>query len=254
MIGSQLAIVGKGRGYRWTSDEDRALCKRYPSEGVSKALQVYLGRTNHAIVCRVQRLGLRYIGLGRNRKWTHQEEETLKNRYPLEGASKELCVSLDRPKNSIVGKARLLNLRVSAEVCRSIKQKVAKVGKANPHFGGYEEITAHMICLIRRDAQKRDILHPLLDNSVESNRYLWGLYVLQDKRCALSGVPIEFGTNRVVGRIEKTASLDRIDSDKGYVKGNVQWVHKDVNVMKRAISQERFIQLANQIANKHLRS
>ena len=30
-----------------------------------------------------------------------------------------------------------------------------------------------------------------------------------------------------------TASLDRIDSTKGYVRGNIQWVHKDINWFKR---------------------
>jgi archaellum component FlaC len=40
-----------------------------------------------------------------------------------------------------------------------------------------------------------------------------------------------------------TASLDRVDSAKGYIKGNVQWVHKDINMMKQQYSQEYFIQM-----------
>jgi hypothetical protein len=38
-----------------------------------------------------------------------------------------------------------------------------------------------------------------------------------------------------------SASLDRIDSSKGYVKGNVQWTHKTVNIMKQAMSDEELI-------------
>jgi hypothetical protein len=38
-----------------------------------------------------------------------------------------------------------------------------------------------------------------------------------------------------------TASLDRIDSSKGYFKGNVQWIHKDLNVMKMDLTEEKFI-------------
>lgn len=249
----RLTATGKGRGYRWTSDEDSLLREHYPNEGVSDALRANLGRVNHAIECRVQRLGLHYIGPGRNKRWTDEELDVLKTRYPLEGASKELCSSLGRPRNSIVGKSRSLGLRVPHEVRRRIQRNGVKLGKANAHFTGYEEITSHMICLIRKDAQKRDISHPLLDNSSESNEYLWGLYIAQDKRCALSGIPIGFGHKRVIERVEKTASLDRIDSNVGYTRGNVQWVHKHVNVMKRAISQEEFIQLANQIAKKHPR-
>lgn len=45
-------------------------------------------------------------------------------------------------------------------------------------------------------------------------------------------------------------SLDRIDSKKGYVVGNVQWVHKDINRMKNTFPQDYFIQVCKQIAAK----
>jgi hypothetical protein len=35
------------------------------------------------------------------------------------------------------------------------------------------------------------------------------------------------------GTRNQTASLDRIDSTKGYLVGNVQWVHKDINNIKQ---------------------
>jgi hypothetical protein len=38
-----------------------------------------------------------------------------------------------------------------------------------------------------------------------------------------------------------TASLDRIDSAKGYLNGNVQWIHKDLNRMKQEFSDEKFL-------------
>jgi len=40
-----------------------------------------------------------------------------------------------------------------------------------------------------------------------------------------------------------TASLDRIDNNKGYIKGNVQWVLKDINKMKNIHTQDYFIEL-----------
>lgn len=60
----------------------------------------------------------------------------------------------------------------------------------------------------------------------------------QHKRCALTGVEIEFGTawNKVC-----TASLDRIDSNEGYIEGNVQWVHKAINLMKRDMTDAEFL-------------
>jgi len=38
-----------------------------------------------------------------------------------------------------------------------------------------------------------------------------------------------------------TASLDRIDSSKGYVRGNIQWVHIAINFMKHSLPEEEFI-------------
>jgi hypothetical protein len=48
----------------------------------------------------------------------------------------------------------------------------------------------------------------------------------------------------------QTASLDRIDSSIGYVKGNIQWVHKMVNMCKQHNSQDKFIEMCVSIA-KH---
>lgn len=39
----------------------------------------------------------------------------------------------------------------------------------------------------------------------------------------------------------RTASLDRIDSTKGYVEGNVQWIHKRLNIMKGKSTDVTFI-------------
>jgi hypothetical protein len=46
----------------------------------------------------------------------------------------------------------------------------------------------------------------------------------------------------------QTASLDRIDSSIGYVKGNIQWVHKMVNMCKQHNSQDKFIEMCVSVA------
>lgn len=78
--------------------------------------------------------------------------------------------------------------------------------------------------------------------------YLWNLFLQQNKRCSLSGVEIKFGRDQRQYKNEQTASLDRIDSSKGYVVGNVQWVHKDINYMKRHYPQNYFINTCKLIA------
>ncbi len=73
----------------------------------------------------------------------------------------------------------------------------------------------------------------------------WELLVTQGHRCALSGLPIWF--NRSAER-HHTASLDRIDSSLGYVPGNIQWVHKDVNQLKSNYSDEEFVYWCRAVA------
>lgn len=50
-------------------------------------------------------------------------------------------------------------------------------------------------------------------------------------KCALSGIALEFNE----------ASLDRIDSSVGYIVGNIQWVHIDINYMKQSLPEHVFI-------------
>lgn len=68
-----------------------------------------------------------------------------------------------------------------------------------------------------------------------SLEFIADLLESQNYKCALSGLPIS--------AIEGTASLDRIDSSKGYTEDNVQWLHKDINMMKRHYKQGYFIHM-----------
>lgn len=74
--------------------------------------------------------------------------------------------------------------------------------------------------------------------------YVWGLYLTQDKKCALSGVDIFFGK-----RHETTASIDRIDSNKGYICGNIQIIHKILNRIKINTPNNEFIMWCKSVAN-----
>lgn len=70
------------------------------------------------------------------------------------------------------------------------------------------------------------------------------LFDKQDGKCALTGVQLILDAP-----IEQiTASLDRIDSSRGYVTGNVQWVHKKVNKMKNDMDSSEFLEWANRIS------
>lgn len=69
--------------------------------------------------------------------------------------------------------------------------------------------------------------------------YIADLFEKQSGKCYLSGIPISFR--------DKTASLDRIDSSKGYEEGNVGWSHKDINMMKRHYTKEYFTFLCRKV-------
>ena len=78
-----------------------------------------------------------------------------------------------------------------------------------------------------------------------SIRFLWELFLQQHQNCSLTGEPLKFDV-----RVKhQTASLDRIDSSKGYIVGNVQWVHKDINNMKQSLSQAQFIEWCKKVVN-----
>lgn len=102
--------------------------------------------------------------------------------------------------------------------------------------GSYEDIPVSWFNTKVRRAKQRDYEFTI---TIED---IWDIYIAQDKVCALSGVPIDF---------KGTASLDRVDNSQGYVRDNIQIVHKDVNYMKYIYSQDYFIKMCNLVASKH---
>jgi hypothetical protein len=112
-------------------------------------------------------------------------------------------------------------------------------GSANKMWCGVGELNSTYFSEIRCRSKRLGIEFNV---TIE---YLWDLFLIQDKKCALTGLPLRFETQRRRKNpgMEQTASLDRIDSDKGYIEGNIQWVHKDVNIMKNQYPQERFIEI-----------
>jgi hypothetical protein len=107
-------------------------------------------------------------------------------------------------------------------------------------FTGFEEISGFYWSGIKCMAKtfNRD-----LDISISE---AYDLYVKQNKKCAISGVPIYFSK---IAKGINTASLDRIDSSLGYIKNNIQWVHKDINRMKLNFAQSYFLELCRYIVD-----
>jgi len=74
------------------------------------------------------------------------------------------------------------------------------------------------------------------------------LFEAQGRRCSLSGVSITLASTYEDHRNGgTTASLDRIDSSKGYILGNVQWVHVAINMMKGPLTDEDFVRWCRKV-------
>jgi hypothetical protein len=112
--------------------------------------------------------------------------------------------------------------------------------KANRKF--YEEISGSYWYTIKFRADSRNIEFNI------TQKYVWDLYVAQNRKCILSGYNIGFAKNGGrKARYEQAASLDRINSTMGYIEGNVQWIHKDLQSVKMCLTNEQMIQFCKDI-------
>lgn len=78
--------------------------------------------------------------------------------------------------------------------------------------------------------------------------YAWEIFQRQDGKCALSGIDLTLPSKQTE-KVISNASLDRIDNSIGYVEGNVQWVDKNVNLMRRTLGVREFVELCRLVAS-----
>lgn len=153
----------------------------------------------------------------RYKKWKDYEVDFLILTYPSESI-KEIAKVIQKTKDAIIKKANSLNL----------KNKLYTRQYVTDSFFG-------------------DIVYRAKLKNIEisiSPEYIEELLEKQNFKCALTAWPIEIDTTTTNGKSNRsTASVDRIDSSKGYVVGNIQLVHKYVNVAKHIMGQEEFIQM-----------
>ena len=269
----------------WTADEEKILVEIYPNGGASKELQLRLGRSSGAIRDRAQALGINCIG---DFRWSKEEEELLKQHYnnvdndsllklfhnkrTLHAIQSKACKhgltkvnywtdlensqikefyqtgqwNLGKPKRTmmaIYSQARIIGLEFEPIALQnSQKEWRRKAGqKSFPNVG---KVLGCVISHAYNGAKIRGYECPLLDGSIENMEYLNSI---ANDYCAISGIPITY--KKMCRQTDCTASLDRIDSSKGYVKGNTQWVHKDINRMRMQMSMDKFISVCKQISD-----
>ena len=117
-------------------------------------------------------------------------------------------------------------------------------GKYHKLYRGYEDISQRYWSRVQKNAENRGI-----DFSI-TTKYAWNVWKRQNEICALSGQPLCFSRSK---SSNFTASLDRIDNSKGYIEGNIQWIHKDINKCKTDFNQGYFVAMCKMVANNKSR-
>ena len=139
------------------------------------------------------------------------------------------------------------NVRISklkngtTKSCGCFKNKnILPIKTGNEHRGwrGHKNMSKSFHSRIKRNANQRNIE---FDISVE---YLYNLFIDQSGKCSYTGenIFLPINTKQLKGGDdnERIASLDRIDNNKGYIEGNLQWVCKKVNYMKFTMTEDYF--------------
>ena len=133
--------------------------------------------------------------------------------------------------------------------CKSCASK--RTAKRYPppiNFQGVGGLSKTHYSSIKHNALRRNIS---FDVSLE---FLWRLFEKQNGLCALTQLPITLLPlikNSNVNWDVISASVDRIDSTKGYTEDNVWWVHKEVNRLKNNYSVEELVSWCKLIVNTH---
>ena len=119
---------------------------------------------------------------------------------------------------------------------------------------GHGDISGKYWGSVNRNAGKRGYEFSI------TMEFAWGVFLKQNGKCNLTGIDLKFPkSTKDMETGGGTASLDRIDNDKGYTKSNIHWVHKDVNCMKMDFTMERFrelcflvVQRSNEVFGKNV--
>lgn len=160
--------------------------------------------------------------------------------------------TIDKKSTCYIGKLFNVDKTIISRILKSNNIKLRsntithKMSGQSKHskWTGYEEISgSYWRSVINGATKARNLTFNITIEQV------WEKYVHQNKKCALTGIPLvfaQFNKDFVSGK--QTASLDRINSDIGYEINNVWWVHKRINMMKKEMSVEEFQYFCEQVS------
>ncbi len=150
--------------------------------------------------------------------WTQMDKDFLLKNYSDKGA--KFCAHhLCKPLHSTYHVARCLGLRKNR--CKLV----------------HDTVPGRIWSNILNNAKIRQLPVNITPDDI------YNLYITQNKKCALSGKSIYLG--KELNKL--TASVDRINSNKGYIKGNIQLVYKIINRLKLDMTDEEYFKLSKSV-------
>jgi hypothetical protein len=156
----------------------------------------------------------------------------------------------DCGKEMLTAYEKLRHKQVSSCGCNKKRR-----GPDHKDWKGCGDISANFYSTYRRGAKANVKVGRKEKEFLVSIEYIWELFLKQNRRCAISGLELTFDPYGIGKKSKETnkvtASLDRINSSIGYVEGNVQWVHKRINIMKNEFPQEEFLEYCRIIAKNN---
>lgn len=212
----------------WSSKDTKWLKKNYYKLGVKKC-SIFLKRTESAILNKAlfEHISKPKNLLDYDKVLTKEflEREHIQNKKTIKQIRRELHIGKEILKKYFK--------KHGVKFTPWLTCGKPQIGSDNGTWCGYKEISGTLWKQIKNSANVRNLLFRI------NIKYIWRLFLKQDRKCALSGIELKFDSRQRIK--DGNASLDRIDSSKGYIKGNVQWVHKDLNTMKMDLTEEEFL-------------
>lgn len=148
---------------------------------------------------------------------------------------------------------QLGNVKLSDIICKHRKGGTPRCRQCgiDSMKKGTELINGQYFYQIRHNAELRGIYFDITPQDLHD------LWINQKGKCAISGISIQLPVKKKAYKEDGkqtihyfgNASVDRIDSLKGYKKENIQWVLSKINIMKMETPQDEFIQLCKLIVN-----
>ena len=238
-VGLKLQNLKLFRAPSWEDSETIILIKNYGKTKISNIMELLPNKSYRQICKKAKKLNLcrekpEYLGKKFGRLAVLEQ---CKN---TDSYTRWRC-KCDCGKEVILNGSSLTRRTEPTRSCGCLNTEKTKLRRGNKSstWRGCGDISKTMYWRIIENARRRR-----LEFSVDID-YLDNLFKLQKSKCSISGLDLQVSFVNLESEI--TASLDRIDSSKGYIKGNVQWVHKDINRMKWEFSENKFFSLCKLI-------